>query len=72
MARSRRVTACDDIHIPADPMARVKLRFEGDGKKPVDFTGEDRCLILTLARESGTPAIYARCQIKLSGSRHEP
>jgi hypothetical protein len=50
--------ACDDIHIPADPMARVKLRFGGDGEKPADFTREDRRLILTLARESGNPAIY--------------
>jgi hypothetical protein len=30
--------ACDDGHIRADPMARVKLRFGGDGKKPFPQT----------------------------------
>jgi hypothetical protein len=50
--------ACDDGHIPADPMAPVKLRFGGDGEKPADFTREDRRLVLTLARASGNPAIY--------------
>jgi integrase len=60
--------AAENIHIPSDPMSRVKFS-RGKGEEREDFTPEERRLILTLAREAGPVIDWCNWLSSFNGAR---